>query len=267
MLSDALIEKLEAMRSRCAELERLLATPETASDPGRLRAVTKEFGSLAKFVRPYEDLRQLQERRRETANLLESDGDDPELRELAREELAELEKQIEQAETQLRELFATDDQDSTRDVIMEIRAGAGGEEAALFAADLFRMYQKYAERKGWRTEVLQAHPTDLGGFREIIFSVEGEDVFKHLKHESGVHRVQRILDDFHAGRQSRAQFWIEMGGQFISIEYFALRDAEGGFLGTLEVSQNLTEKRALSGERRLLMYDDADGKGASHDEG
>ena len=201
MLSDALIEKLEAMRSRCAELERLLATPETASDPGRLRAVTKEFGSLAKFVRPYEDLCRLQERRRETANLLESDGDDPELRELAREELAELEKQIEQAETQLRELFATDDQDSTRDVIMEIRAGAGGEEAALFAADLFRMYQKYAERKGWKTEVLQAHPTDLGGFREIIFSVEGEDVFKHLKHESGVHRVQRIPVTEASGRR------------------------------------------------------------------
>jgi len=201
MLSKTLIEKLEAMRSRCAELERLMADPKTALDPGRLRAVSREFGSLAKFVRPYEQFCRLKERKSETAGLLDSDGDDPELRQLAREELAELEKQIEQAEEELLELFATEDRDSARDVLMEIRAGTGGEEAALFAADLFRMYQRYAERKGWKTEVLDAHPTDLGGFREVIFSVEGQDVFRHLKHESGVHRVQRIPVTEASGRR------------------------------------------------------------------
>jgi len=201
MLSDTLIEKLEAMRSRCAELERLMSDPKTASDSGRLRALSREFGSLAKFVRPYEEFCRLRERQRETAGLLESDGDDPELRQLAREELAELEKELEEAEQQLLELFATEDRDSARDVLMEVRAGTGGEEAALFAADLFRMYQRYAERKGWRTEVLHAHPTDLGGFREIIFSVEGQDVFRHLRHESGVHRVQRIPVTEASGRR------------------------------------------------------------------
>jgi len=201
MLSQSLVEKLEAMRSRCAELERLMADPKTASDSGRLRALSREFGSLAKFVRPYEEFCRLRERQRETATLLESDGDDPELRQLAREELAELEKQLEQAEQELLELFATEDEDSARDVLMEIRAGTGGEEAALFAADLFRMYQRYAERKGWKTEVLHANPTDLGGFREIIFSVEGQDVFRHLRHESGVHRVQRIPVTEASGRR------------------------------------------------------------------
>ncbi|MFW6107245.1 MAG: peptide chain release factor 1 [bacterium] len=201
MLSNALQEKLEGLRTRYEELEKLLASPDVASDGERVRVLSKEFGSLAKFVRPYEGLQALEQRRREAKELLEGDGDEPELRELAQEELDSLHPQIEAAEEEIRELFATDDEDTGRDVIVEIRAGTGGEEAALFAADLFRMYQRYAEKKGWKTELMHTHPTDLGGFKEVTFEVEGQDVFKHLKHESGVHRVQRIPATETSGRR------------------------------------------------------------------
>jgi len=201
MLSKTLVEKLDGMRTRYAELEKLLATPDVASDPGRVRALSKEFGSLAKFVRRYEELHSLQERRNEAKSLLDSDGDDPELRDLAQEELTTVDADITRAEEQLRELFATDDEDTSRDVIVEIRAGTGGDEAALFAADLFRMYQRYAERKGWKSELLHSNATNLGGFKEVIFSVEGDDVFKHLRHERGVHRVQRIPVTETSGRR------------------------------------------------------------------
>jgi peptide chain release factor 1 len=201
MLSDALVEKLDGMRSRYAELEKLLATPEVAANAARVRALSKEFGTLAKFVRHYEALRSLRERQVEARSLLDSDGDDPELRQLAQEEIESLGNDIAEAEDQLRELFATDDEDTGRDVIVEIRAGTGGEEAALFAGDLFRTYQRYAERKGWKTELMHSNPTDLGGVREVIFSVEGNEVFRHLKHESGVHRVQRIPVTEASGRR------------------------------------------------------------------
>ena len=201
MLSDVLVEKLDGMRARHAAIEKLLASAEVVTNPARVRALSKEFGSLAKFVRRYDSLRSLEERYAEARGLLERDGDDPELRELAEDEIRTLDKDIAEAEEQLRQLFATDDGDTRRDVIMEIRAGTGGEEAALFAGDLFRMYQKYAERKGWKTELMHSHPTDLGGFKEVIFSVEGQEVFRHLKHESGVHRVQRIPATEASGRR------------------------------------------------------------------
>ncbi len=202
MLIEGLLEKLEGMRARHAELQESLATPEVAGNAGKLRALSREFGSLGKFVSRYDTLRDLLDQRDQAKAVLEeADGDDPELRELAQEEIVSLELQIEGAEGDLRELFATDDTDTSRDAILEIRAGTGGEEAALFAADLFRMYQKYAEAKGWKLEVMSARATDLGGFKEIIFAVEGDGVFRLLKHESGVHRVQRTPATETSGRR------------------------------------------------------------------
>jgi peptide chain release factor 1 len=201
MLGNSLLRKLDGMRSRQAELEKLLASPEAVSTPGRAKVLSREFGSLARFVRQYDSLRALQARRAEAQGLLDSDGDDPELRQLAEEEMKTLEGDIAEAEEQLRELFATDDGDTARDVIVEIRAGTGGEEAALFAADLFRLYQKFADRKGWKTELMHGNTTDLGGLKEVIFSVEGTDVFKYLRHESGVHRVQRVPVTEASGRR------------------------------------------------------------------
>jgi peptide chain release factor 1 len=202
MLSKGLLDKLEGMRARHGELEKSFATPEVAGNPAKLRAFSKQFGTLRRFVRRYDALRSLLEQRTEAHAVLDDpNGDDPELRQLAQEEIQTLEERIATAEDGLRELFATDDQDTGRDVILEVRAGTGGEEAALFAGDLFRMYQRYAESKGWRFEVMTAHPTDLGGFREIIASIEGEDVFKLLRFESGVHRVQRIPLTESSGRR------------------------------------------------------------------
>ncbi len=201
MLSESLVQKLDGMRSRYAELETLLSTADVASSPGRSRVLSRELGSLTKFVRQYNALRALQARQAETQALLDGDGDDPEFRQLAQEELRALDQQIAQAEEAIKESFATEDQDTARDVIVEIRAGTGGEEAALFAADLFRMYQKYAEKKGWKTELLHAHATDIGGLKEVFFSVEGRDVYKHLCHESGVHRVQRVPTTEASGRR------------------------------------------------------------------
>ena len=201
MLSDAFIEKLDGMTERYAELEKLLATPEVASNPARLRPLSREFGAIAKFVREYGALRKLRGREAEARALIDADGDDPELRELAEEELTTVAPEIERSEQHIAELLVTQDEDAGRDVIMEIRAGTGGEEAALFVADLFKMYQKLAERRGWKLELLHSSPTDIGGLKEIIFSLEGGDVFRQLKFESGVHRVQRIPATEASGRR------------------------------------------------------------------
>jgi peptide chain release factor 1 len=201
MLSDTLLEKLEGMRTRHAELQELLATPEVASHPGKVRAFSKEFGSLTKFVQAYDAYNDLAKRQTEAQDLLAGDGTDPEMHELAEMELEEVAGKIDEAEQALRELFATDDEDTDRDCIVEIRAGTGGDEAALFAADLFRMYERYAEKRGWKVELMHSTPTDLGGFKEVIFSVEGSEVYKRLKHESGGHRVQRIPATETSGRR------------------------------------------------------------------
>ena len=201
MLSPSLVKKLDDMSTRHAEIERLLATAGVASSPGRARVLSKELGSFAKIVRQYRAICTLQARNAETEALLQGDGNDPELRQLAEDELRGLAGDIATAEEQLKELFATDDKDTARDVIVEIRAGTGGDEASLFAADLFDLYRRYAERKGWKTELLHTSNTDLGGFKEVFFSVEGQDVYKHLRHESGVHRVQRVPTTEASGRR------------------------------------------------------------------
>jgi peptide chain release factor 1 len=173
-----------------------------AGNPDRLRPLSREFGSLTKFVRRYDALCALLDQQQQTKSLLEeTNGDDPEMRQLAQEELASLDTRVADAEEAIRGLFATEDKDTSRDAIVEIRAGTGGEEAALFAADLFRMYQKYADAKGWKVELMDSSPTDLGGFKEIILAVEGDEVFKRLKYESGVHRVQRIPQTESSGRR------------------------------------------------------------------
>ena len=202
MLSDALRKKLDDMRARRRELEGLLATSEVARNPHRLRALSKEFGSLAKFVSHYDVFRELSEQRVQAQEFLEeTHGDEADLRKLAHEELELLDRRLAQTEDDLRALFATDDEDTSRDAIMEIRAGTGGDEAALFVGDLFGMYQRYAEARKWKLEVMGAHPTDLGGFKEIVFAIEGDDVFRFLKYESGVHRVQRIPATETSGRR------------------------------------------------------------------
>jgi peptide chain release factor 1 len=190
-LPDILLTRLDALEGRFAELERDLASPALAADPQRYAALAKERASLEEVVALYRGYRRLLKDLDE-ARSLALQSEDPALRTLAREEAQRLEGRREEMERALRLALLPKDPNDERDVFVEIRAGVGGEEAALFATDLFRMYQRYAQRKGWRVSVLDRHQTGLGGLKEVVFEVSGKGAYSRLKHESGVHRVQRV---------------------------------------------------------------------------
>jgi peptide chain release factor 1 len=191
-------EKLEGIENRYEEIAQRMADPEVVSDPDRLAELAREHAELEELVTLYRQYRQAKTELEQAESLL--DDSDPELRELAEAEVARLREHLDDLEAQLRQLLLPRDPRDQRDVIVEIRAGTGGEEAGLFAADLYRMYTRYAERRGWQTELLSAHPTDLGGFKEVIFEVRGRGAFSRLKFESGVHRVQRVPITESSGR-------------------------------------------------------------------
>jgi peptide chain release factor 1 len=190
LTSDPMKQRLDAAERRYRELEDELGRPECLASPPRLREVSQELAGLRETVLAYQDFRSLLARLA-TGRELCADPD-PEIRELAREEIAALESQREEAEARLRQLLIPPDPNDGKNIVLEIRAGTGGEEAALFASDLLRMYTRYAESKGWTIELLSVSQTDGGGFREVIASISGQKVYRHLKHESGVHRVQRV---------------------------------------------------------------------------
>jgi len=191
--------RLEEMSRRYDELHGLLASPEVASNAARYRTLSKEFGALAKTVEPYRQLVKLWAERDEARQMLEAESD-PEMQALAREELEKLSARERELTEEVRSRFVLDDADASRNVILEIRAGTGGDEAALFAADLFGMYRRFAEKKGWKVELMNASPTELGGFREITLAVSGQDVHRYLRYESGGHRVQRVPETEAQGR-------------------------------------------------------------------
>lgn len=182
--------RLDAALERAAEVERELADPQTARDPARLKALGREHARLSRIREAARRLERLN-RELEQARDLARDPD-PGLAELARSDIERLEPLIERAERELRDLLLPHDPLDDRDTILEIRAGTGGDEAALFAADLLRMYLRYAERKGWKTEVISISEGNLGGVKEAVVKVSGERAYGRLRHESGVHRVQRV---------------------------------------------------------------------------
>jgi peptide chain release factor 1 len=189
----------ELFLERLAQLEAELQQPELSADPRRAAELWRELKrhrAAAELLRRYLHLCREQ---RSLTQLLQSESD-AELRELAREELEHTRAELEALEPEVRLALLPPDPDDQRNCIVEIRAGAGGEEAALFAADLFRIEERFAERKGWTVEVRDASPTELGGFKEIIFSLSGENVYGTMKFESGVHRVQRVPVTESAGR-------------------------------------------------------------------
>jgi len=199
MLKAPLRTRLVQLANRAEELEKLLANPEVLADRAVYRKYAKEHGFAARVASKHRELSLLEKRRDEARTIL-AEGKDAELAELARDELNAVEAEIAGVEEEIRDLLLRDDEDARRDVIVEIRAGAGGEEAALFAADLFRMYAKYAESRGWKATLLSSHPTELGGFKEIAFDIKGGDVYGDLRHESGGHRVQRVPATEASGR-------------------------------------------------------------------
>src|SRR5207237_904010 len=190
VLTPGLRKRLEKVEERYDELGRLLSDPATTSDPARLRTVGQEFAALEPVVDTVRQLRSAEGRAAEARELTE--GDDVDLRDLAREELAEATDDIATLGGKLRSQLVPRDPLDEKNVIVEIRAGEGGEEAALFARDLYGMYTRYAERHRWRTEILSQSDSEKGGFKEIIFKVGGRGAYSKLKFESGVHRVQRV---------------------------------------------------------------------------
>jgi len=187
-----MFEKLESVARRSEELTVLLSDPAVFADPETLRRYAKEQADLRPVVNAYHEYCKFRKELRENQELLDSEDQDSEFAALIKEEMAALSTRLETLETALRTLLLPRDPNDERGVIMEIRAGTGGDEAALFAADLFRMYSRYADAQRWRVEVMNASPTETRGFKEVIAAIEGKDVYSKLKFESGTHRVQRV---------------------------------------------------------------------------
>src|SRR5436309_1302180 len=189
-MSDTLLDKLTEVEKRYQELEVALSGSEVVSNLKEYARLGKERSSLEEVITCFRDWRKTGHEIESNKPLLEDN--DPEVRELAREELTSLREQHERLEMELRRLLLPQDPLDEKNVLLEIRAGTGGEEASLFAAALFRMYTRYAEIRGWRLEVMSSNPTGLGGFKEIISLIEGKGAYSRLKFEGGVHRVQRV---------------------------------------------------------------------------
>ncbi len=195
----SMFERLEDAVKRYEELGRLISDPAVIARQREWREYVKEHAHLEKLVGKYNQRKKLA-RELEEAREMAAEEVDQELKELAEQEVKDITARLKELDRELKILLLPRDPMDDKNVVVEIRAGAGGEEAALFAGDLFRMYLRYAERQGWRTEVLSSHETDIGGFKEVIFVVEGDGAYSRLKFESGVHRVQRIPATESGGR-------------------------------------------------------------------
>ncbi|MGQ9508223.1 MAG: peptide chain release factor 1 [Thermodesulfobacteriota bacterium] len=184
-------EKLEEVEHRYETLSHLLGQPEIIHNQMELQRVVREYAELGKVVDLYRRIKKLEEEIKENRMLLES-NEEEELKGLAKEEIIRLQEEKERVEKDLKIALLPKDPNDEKNILLEIRAGTGGDEAALFAADLFRMYAKYAEKQNWKIEILNRHYTGVGGFKEIIALIEGKGAYSRLKYESGVHRVQRV---------------------------------------------------------------------------
>ncbi len=194
-----MIDKLQAIEDKYLDLEARISDPDVIANQTEWQKCTKAHAKLTDIVTVFREYREMVRAKDEAEEILFA-GDDEELAEMAKEELKELKPQIAAYEERLTILLLPSDPNDDKNVIVEIRGGAGGDEAALFAGVLFRMYLRYAETCGWRVEILDSNPTELGGFKEVVFQVNGDSVFSRMKFESGVHRVQRVPETESQGR-------------------------------------------------------------------
>lgn len=194
-----MFDKLDAILNHYEELMLELSNPEVTSDPVRFRKLMKEQSDLTPLVEAYKEYKKANQDVEDSLVLLEEESDE-EMKELAKEELADAKKRIEEWEQKLKILLLPKDPNDDKNVIMEIRAGAGGDEAALFAAELYRMYVRFAERNRWKVEMVSVNEIGIGGFKEVVFMVTGAGAYSKLKYESGVHRVQRVPETESGGR-------------------------------------------------------------------
>ncbi len=193
-----LLNKLENLEEKLKQLEQELSNPELVKNPKKYQEIAKEHKDLSNLIQLYKKYQKITKQIEETKSLLNSS--DEEMKLLAEEEIEQLKKEQKELEKQIELSLLPKDPNDDKNVILEIRQGAGGDEAALFAAELFRMYQRYAERHGWKVEVLSIHPTEKGGIKEVIALIKGKGAYSRLKYESGVHRVQRVPETESSGR-------------------------------------------------------------------
>lgn len=194
-----MFDKLDDLILRYEEVMNLLSEPDVANDTNRFRNLMKEQANLAPIVDAYKEYKACKETVDDSLAMLEEESDE-EMRDMLKEELSTARKRIEELETQLKILLLPKDPNDDKNVIVEIRAGAGGDEAALFAAEIYRMYVKYAESRRWKTEMMSLNENGIGGFKEVTFMITGAGAYSRLKYESGVHRVQRVPETESGGR-------------------------------------------------------------------
>ncbi|OMI30544.1 peptide chain release factor 1 [Bacillus haynesii] len=194
-----MLDRLKSIEDRYEKLNELLSDPEVVNDPKKLREYSKEQSDLQETVEAYRRYRSASEQLSDAKAMLEEKLD-ADMREMVKEEISELQEEIESLTDQLKVLLIPKDPNDDKNVIMEIRGAAGGEEAALFAGNLYRMYSRYAELQGWKTEVMEANTTGTGGYKEIIFMINGSGAYSRLKYENGAHRVQRVPETESGGR-------------------------------------------------------------------
>ncbi|WP_077736036.1 peptide chain release factor 1 [Bacillus sonorensis] len=194
-----MLDRLKSIEDRYEKLNELLSDPEVVNDPKKLREYSKEQSDIQETVEVYRRYRSASEQLNDAKAMLDEKLD-ADMREMVKEEISELQEEIESLTEQLRILLIPKDPNDDKNVIMEIRGAAGGEEAALFAGNLYRMYSRYAELQGWKTEVMEASTTGTGGYKEIIFMITGNGAYSRLKYENGAHRVQRVPETESGGR-------------------------------------------------------------------
>ncbi|GHV80961.1 peptide chain release factor 1 [Spirochaetia bacterium] len=192
-------ERLESLLRRHTELSGLIQDPDLVRDQKKYRDIMKEYSQLDTIAASQREIEEITGQLDDAKSLIQNEKD-PEMREMAKEESRELETRLKDAEDRLKFLLIPKDPLDEKNIIMEIRAGTGGDEAALFASDLYRMYSRFAETRGWKFEIMGSNETELGGFKEIIFSISGSNVYENLRYESGVHRVQRVPATEASGR-------------------------------------------------------------------
>jgi len=195
-VKQSILNKLDTLTDRQEELAGLLAEPEIMSDQNQFRQLSVEYSQLAPVVQEYKNYRQAIDDKEAAKEMLS----DPEMKEMAQEELTELEASLETLKLNLQKLLLPKDPHDKSNTFLEVRAGTGGDEASIFAGDLFRMYSRYAEQKNWKVEIISQNEGDHGGYKEIIARIIGQNVYAHLKFESGVHRVQRVPETESQGR-------------------------------------------------------------------
>ncbi|MCL1817920.1 MAG: peptide chain release factor 1 [Spirochaetaceae bacterium] len=243
-------ERLAALEARAKDLDILIADPDILKDQKRYREILQEHAHVGEAVEGGRRLAALESELAEAQSLAEKESD-AELREMAREEARSLEKKTEEAEIRLKSLLVPQDPRDSKNIIMEIRAGTGGEEAALFAADLFRMYARYAEARRWKLEVLSSSDTELKGYKEVVFAMGGQKVYADMKYESGVHRVQRVPATEAGGRTHTSAVTVavlpeaeesdlEIRGEDLRIDVYRASGAGGQHVNKTESAVRIT---------------------------